>query len=95
MISAPTTGTIGAEQGPVPKRFGGRAFDPAVTVAAGGWLRMTRLRTGASLWLDRAAALSGEFLAADPENSEYTWMRNARGLSAAPCPLAPNPADLR
>ncbi|MEV0464080.1 hypothetical protein ACFXO9_21900 [Nocardia tengchongensis] len=47
------------------------------------------------MWLDRAAALSGEFLAADPENSEYTWMRNVRGLSAAPRPHTPSPADPR
>ncbi|MTE11593.1 DUF7373 family lipoprotein [Nocardia aurantiaca] len=39
----------------------------------------------------QAAAQYGRFLADDPENSEYTWMRNVRGLTAATCSQATRP----
>ncbi|MFE3057694.1 hypothetical protein [Nocardia sp. NPDC059239] len=81
--------------------FGVRAFsalspEPPHTLGKYSGSGVTALAVSHNKYLYRmrdskAAAQYGRDLAADPENSEYTWMRNVRGLTAATCSQATRP----
>ncbi|WP_040855468.1 DUF7373 family lipoprotein [Nocardia niigatensis] len=87
--------------------FGVRAFsalspEPPHTFGKYSGSGVTALAVSHNKYLYRmrdskAAAQYGRDLAADPENSEYTWMRNVRGLTAATCSQAtrPDPKSVR
>ncbi|MEU6580795.1 hypothetical protein [Nocardia sp. NPDC046763] len=81
--------------------FGVRAFsalspEPPHTFGKYSGSGVTALAVSHNKYLYRmrdskAAAQYGRDLATDPENSEYTWMRNVRGLTAATCSQATRP----